>query len=68
MPVPKAPPPGSRSNIPASDEQVNELMPFLDFVEHHPVGTSVNAIVNTYSSHGAYVTHRRRARRTYRFA
>ena len=34
---------------------VNELMPFLDFVQHHPVGTSVNAIVDSYSSHGAYV-------------
>ena len=30
-------------------------MPFLDFVQHHPVGTSVNAIVDSYSSHGAYV-------------
>jgi hypothetical protein len=34
---------------------VNDLMPFLSFVEHHPVGTSVNAIVESYSSHGAYV-------------
>ncbi len=34
---------------------VNELMSFLSFVEHHPVGTSVNAIVDHYSSHGAYV-------------
>ncbi|MFZ4718327.1 MAG: NYN domain-containing protein [Ilumatobacteraceae bacterium] len=34
---------------------VNELLPFLSFVEHHPVGTSVNAIVDHYSSHGAYV-------------
>ncbi len=30
-------------------------MPFLDFVQHHPVGTSVNATVDSYSSHGAYV-------------
>jgi hypothetical protein len=34
---------------------VNELLAFLSFVEHHPVGTSVNAIVDHYSSHGAYV-------------
>ncbi len=34
---------------------VNDLMPFLSFVEHHPVGTSVNAMVENYSSHGAYV-------------
>ena len=30
-------------------------MPFLSFVEHHPLGTSVNAVVENYSSHGAYV-------------
>jgi hypothetical protein len=34
---------------------VNELFQFLTFVEQHPVGTSVNAIVDHYSSHGAYV-------------
>ena len=34
---------------------VNDFTSFLSFVEHHPVGTSVNAIVETYSSHGAYV-------------
>ncbi len=40
----------------SSSSVVNELMPFLEFVEHHPVGTSVNAIVESYSSHGAYVS------------
>ncbi len=34
---------------------VNDLLSFLTFVEGHPVGTSVNAIVDHYSSHGAYV-------------
>ena len=34
---------------------VNDLLPFLDFVEHHPVGSSVNGVVDSYSSHGAYV-------------
>ena len=34
---------------------VNELLQFLTFVEQHPVGTSVNALVDHYSSHGAYV-------------
>jgi hypothetical protein len=34
---------------------VNDVLSFLSFVEHHPVGTSVNAIVDHYSSHGAYV-------------
>ena len=44
-----------RPPAPSGGEVVNDLMPFLDFVEHHPVGTSVNAIVESYSSHGAYV-------------
>jgi hypothetical protein len=35
---------------------VNELLPFIDFVEHHPVGSSVTGVVESYSSHGAYVT------------
>jgi hypothetical protein len=35
---------------------VNDLLPFLEFVEHHPVGTSVTGVVESYSSHGAYVT------------
>ena len=35
--------------------RVNDLLPFLDFVEHHPVGSSVNGVVESYSSHGAYV-------------
>jgi hypothetical protein len=34
---------------------VNDLLPFLDFVEHHPVGGSVTGVVESYSSHGAYV-------------
>jgi hypothetical protein len=35
---------------------VNELLPFIDFVQHHPVGSSVTGVVESYSSHGAYVT------------
>jgi hypothetical protein len=53
MPVPTTPPPGPA--LRSDSGQVNDLLPFLDFAEHHPVGTSVNAIVETYSSHGAYV-------------
>jgi Zc3h12a-like Ribonuclease NYN domain/S1 RNA binding domain len=34
---------------------VNDLFSFLTFVEHHKPGSSVNAIVDNYSSHGAYV-------------
>ncbi len=41
---------------PRAGEVVNELMPFLEFVEHHPIGTSVNGIVESYSSHGAYLS------------
>ncbi|MEM8618808.1 MAG: S1 RNA-binding domain-containing protein [Actinomycetota bacterium] len=46
----------TRARAPRKDEMVNELLPFLEFVEHHPVGTSVNATVASYSSHGAYIT------------
>jgi hypothetical protein len=65
MPKPKAPPPGKAPAAaapaapaaakPSARGAVNELMPFLAFVEHHPVGTVVNAVVDHYSSHGAYV-------------
>lgn len=34
---------------------VNEADLFLAFVAEHPLGTSVNAVVDSYSSHGAYV-------------
>ena len=47
---------GRRERAPKAGEVVNELMPFLEFVEHHPVGTSVNGTVESYSSHGAYIS------------
>ncbi len=69
MPVPSAPPPRATAKAepaqrpepaarraPKAQESVNELLPFLEFVEHHPVGTSVNGTVDAYSSHGAYIT------------
>jgi hypothetical protein len=34
---------------------VNDLMAFLSFVEQHPVGSVVKAVVDHYASHGAYV-------------
>ena len=71
LPVPTAPPPGARRQAetrpepvvpqaappvaPTTGSAVNDLLPFLDFVEHHPVGSSVNGVVDSYSSHGAYV-------------
>jgi hypothetical protein len=57
--APAAPPaatPRSHTPAPASGGPVNELLPFLDFVEHHPMGSSVNGVVESYSSHGAYVS------------
>lgn len=33
----------------------NDVVPFLEFVEKHPVGSSVKAIVEGYSAHGATV-------------
>ena len=68
MPVPTTPPPGAatRPNDTASKvkaegappkggDPVNELMPFLEFVETSPVGTRRVGQVERYSSHGAYV-------------
>ena len=53
MPVPTAPPPNA--TLPPRASQVNELLPFLSFVEAHPIGATVEAVVDHYSSHGAYV-------------
>jgi Zc3h12a-like Ribonuclease NYN domain/S1 RNA binding domain len=33
----------------------NEAMPFIDFVGRHPVGSEVEATIERFSSHGAYV-------------
>jgi hypothetical protein len=35
---------------------VNEVLPFLTFVEKSPVGTQVKAVVEAYSAHGATVS------------
>lgn len=50
--APPTPPP---VEVATKHSQVNDLLTFLSFVERHPVGTSVNAVVDHYSSHGAYV-------------
>jgi len=39
---------------PPSRGHINDLMPFLEFVERHPVGTSCTGVVESYASHGAY--------------
>ncbi len=38
-----------------SSKAVNDVIPFLSFLEKHPVGSLVKGIVESYSSHGAYV-------------
>lgn len=40
---------------PAPADHANDLLAFLSFVEHHPVGSTVRGEVSSYSSHGAYV-------------
>ncbi len=68
MPVPKSPPPGARksarpaarANTPApaptkTTAMANDVMPFLSFVEKHPVGTKVKAVVDTYAANGITV-------------
>jgi predicted RNA-binding protein with RPS1 domain len=36
-------------------EPYNEALPFIDFVAQHPVGSEVDATIERFSSHGAYV-------------
>lgn len=46
MPVPKTPPPSVKAKM------ANELMPYLQFVEKHPVGSKVKAVVESYAANG----------------
>ena len=46
MPVPKTPPPSVKAKM------ANELMPYLQFVEKHPVGSKVKAVVQSYAANG----------------
>jgi len=39
----------------AKTSTINELVPFLDFVEQHPVGSKIKGVVDSYSAHGVYV-------------
>ncbi len=38
-----------------SGHHLNDHLSFFGFLEQHPVGSTVSAIVESYSSHGAYV-------------
>ena len=40
----------------AGVEPLNEALPFIEFVSAHPLGSEVVGIVDSFSSHGAYVT------------
>ena len=37
-------------------DALNPLLPFVEFVAHHPVGSTVEATIESFSSHGAYAT------------
>lgn len=55
-PVRPQPKTATKSNKPKSPtKSVNDLQPFLDFVERHPVGSKVKGVVESYSAHGVYV-------------
>ena len=61
LPAENGPPPEkpiSATDAPTASRQhlVNDLLPFLTFVEEHPVGSAVRGVVESYSSHGAYVS------------
>jgi hypothetical protein len=53
-----SPAPAKSAQPPAGTRHaaINELLPFLGFVERHPIGSTVDATIESYSSHGAYVT------------
>jgi len=70
MPIPKAPPPAAKLPAPKPQAAktpapklsakpkaatINELTPFLEFVEKYPVGSKVKGVVDQYSAHGVYV-------------
>jgi len=46
---------GGRGKGGRSPEPYNEALPFIEFVAAHPVGSEVDARIERFSSHGAYV-------------
>lgn len=48
-------PKGDQAAVVGKRDTGNDPMSFLSFVAQHPVGTNVQAVVDHYSSHGAYV-------------
>ncbi len=61
-PAPKAPEKRSGRNAPEKTRpapavtMANEVVPYLEFVEKHPVGTKVKAVVRTYAANGVTVS------------
>lgn len=49
-------PSAGAASAPTPAQHTNDLLSFLGFVEHHPVGSVVSGTVTSYSSHGAYVS------------
>jgi hypothetical protein len=47
--------PAAETATKPTGHHINDLVAFLSFVESHPVGTTLTAVVESYSSHGAYV-------------
>lgn len=68
LPVPKTPPPSKKAakvaaataptpETPKSKQTpINGLAAFLEFVASYPIGAVVEGVVETFSSHGVYVT------------
>ncbi len=54
--VPALVPSATAGHAPTAPQHTNDLLSFLGFVEHHPVGSVVSGTVTSYSSHGAYVS------------
>ncbi|MBU6329138.1 MAG: histone H1-like repetitive region-containing protein [Acidobacteria bacterium] len=54
--APNAPERSSRRRSPrASLPPLNEPLPFLEFVAAHPIGSALTGVVESFSSHGAYI-------------
>ena len=56
VPKPVDKPADKPKDAPTEARAVNEVLPFLAFVEKHPVGSKVKCVVDSYSAHGAYVS------------
>jgi hypothetical protein len=50
-----APPPLVEAPETATPAEYNELLPFVEFVGEHPLGSEVDAVVERFGSHGAYL-------------